>query len=41
VATHFGRIAAIFRPTDTDQVLSMCVQYGIPYQRVLCICIWM
>jgi len=31
VATCFGRIATIFRPTYTDQVNSMCVQYGIPY----------
>ena len=31
LATCFGRIAAIFRPTCTDHVPSMCVQYGIPY----------
>jgi len=30
MATCFGRMAAIFRPTHTDQVPSMCVQYGIP-----------
>jgi len=29
VATRFGRIAAIFRPTYTNQVPSICVQYGI------------
>ena len=30
LATCFGRIAAIFRPTYTNQVPSMYVQYGIP-----------
>jgi len=29
MATCFGRIAAIFRPTYTDQVPSVCVQYLI------------
>jgi len=29
MATCFGRITAIFRPTYTDQVPSMCVQFGI------------
>jgi len=31
MATCFGRIAAIFRPSYTDQVPSLCVQYGIPF----------
>jgi len=30
MATFFGRIAANFRLTYTDQVPSACVQYGIP-----------
>jgi len=30
MATCFGRIVAIFRPTYTDQIPSMCLQYGIP-----------
>jgi len=29
MATRSGRIAAIFRPSYTDQAPSMCVQYGI------------
>jgi len=29
VVTCFGRVAAIFRPTYTDQVHSMCLQCGI------------
>jgi len=32
MATCFGRIAAIFRPTYTDQAPSMCVQI-IMYER--------
>ena len=30
LATCFGRIGAIFRPTCTDLVPSICVQYGVP-----------